>query len=43
MEIVGHATLEVTMNLYAQVSLTDKRAALDRLGALLDDDGVDER
>lgn len=37
MEIVGHATLEMTMNVYAHVSLEDKRAALDQLGALLDD------
>jgi integrase len=36
MEIVGHATLEMTVNVYPYVTLEDKRAALDRLGALLD-------
>lgn len=36
MEIVGHATLEMTMNVYAHVSLDDKRSALDQLGKLLD-------
>lgn len=30
-EIVGHAHLGVTMGIYAHVSLTEKRAALDRL------------
>jgi integrase len=40
MEIVGHITLEMTMNVYAHVSLDDKRSALDRLGELLD--GEDE-
>jgi hypothetical protein len=33
---VGHATLEMTVNVYPYVTLEDKRAALDRLGALLD-------
>jgi integrase len=40
MEIVGHTTLEMTMNVYAHVSLDDKRSALDQLGELLD--GEDE-
>lgn len=43
MEIVGHATLEMTMNLYAHVSLTDKRAALEQLGVLLDEDDAHEK
>lgn len=30
-EIVGHAHLGVTMGIYAHVSLTEKRTALDRL------------
>jgi integrase len=33
-EIVGHTTLDVTMNIYGHVSLDDKRAALDKLGDL---------
>jgi integrase len=37
MEIVGHSTLEMTMNVYGHVTLNDKRAALDRLGDLLDE------
>lgn len=41
MEIVGHATLEMTMNVYAHVSLDDKRSALDQLGELLDGDDED--
>ncbi|QSB15167.1 site-specific integrase [Natronosporangium hydrolyticum] len=36
MEIVGHSTLEMTMNVYAHVTLDDKREALDQLGELLD-------
>jgi integrase len=36
MEIAGHSALEMTMNVYAHVSLDDKQAALDRLGALFD-------
>lgn len=35
MEIVGHSTLEMTMNVYAHVTLDDKRSALDQLGELL--------
>jgi integrase len=36
MEIAGHATLEMTMNIYAHVTLDDKRSAPDQLGELLD-------
>lgn len=36
MEIVGHAALEMTMNVYGHVNLDDQRAALDRLNGLLD-------
>jgi integrase len=39
MDIVGHSTIEMTMNVYGHVSLTDKRAAMDQLGKLLDEDG----
>jgi hypothetical protein len=35
MEIVGHAALEMTMNVYGHVDLGDQRAALDRLNDLL--------
>jgi integrase len=35
MSIVGHATLEVTMNVYGHVSLEDMRGAMDRLGELV--------
>ena len=31
MEIVGHAALEMTMNVYGHIALDDQRAALDRL------------
>ncbi|MFF4791466.1 tyrosine-type recombinase/integrase [Streptomyces sp. NPDC001276] len=31
-DIVGHGALDVTMNIYAHVDMTEKRAALDRLG-----------
>lgn len=37
MEIAGHTALEMTMNVYAHVTLDDKRAALDRLGDLLEE------
>ncbi len=37
MEIAGHSALEMTMNVYAHVTLDDKRAALDRLGELFED------
>ncbi len=41
MEIVGHSAIEMTMNVYANVSLDNQRAALDLLNAQLveDDDG----
>lgn len=38
MEILGHSTLEMTMNLYAHVSLDDQRAALGKLDELIDPD-----
>jgi integrase len=34
-EIVGHSAIEVTMTIYAHVSLEDKRQALAKLGAVL--------
>jgi integrase len=34
-EIVGHSDIEVTMTIYAHVSLDDKRAALRELGEAL--------
>ncbi|OBQ48275.1 hypothetical protein A4U61_24210 [Streptomyces sp. H-KF8] len=34
-DIVGHSALGVTMNIYAHADMTEKRAALDRLGSLL--------
>lgn len=34
MEIAGHSGLEMTMNVYAHVTLDDKRAALERFDAL---------
>ena len=37
MEIAGHSGLEMTMNVYAHVTLDDKRQALDRFGDLLGD------
>jgi len=38
MEIAGHSALEMTMNVYAHVTLDDKRAALEKLGDLLEED-----
>lgn len=38
MEIVGHSTIEMTMNVYGHVTLDDKRDALDRLGDLFEED-----
>ena len=35
----GHSTIEMTMNVYGDVSLDDKKAAMDRRGGLLDEDG----
>ncbi|WP_227486974.1 tyrosine-type recombinase/integrase [Nocardioides malaquae] len=43
MEIAGHSALEMTMNVYAHVSLDDKRGALNRLGDLFgegDEEGL---
>jgi hypothetical protein len=37
MEIAGHSALEMTMNVYAHVTLDDKRIALDKLGDLLEE------
>jgi integrase len=37
MEIVGHSTLEMTMNVYGHFTMDDKRAALDRFGDLLEE------
>lgn len=34
MEIVGHSTIEMTMNVYGHVSLDEMRTALDRVGEL---------
>ncbi|MEU6590746.1 site-specific integrase [Streptomyces sp. NPDC046881] len=34
---VGHSALDVTMNIYAHADMSEKRAALDRLGSLLDE------
>ncbi len=38
MEIVGHTTLDVTMNIYGHVSLGDKQEAMKRLGDLMEGD-----
>ena len=32
MEIAGHTAVEMTMNVYAHVTLDDKRASLENLG-----------
>ncbi|MGW2460657.1 hypothetical protein ACWC2M_16765 [Streptomyces sp. NPDC001761] len=37
-DTVGHSALDVTMNIYAHADMTEKRAALDRLGSLLADE-----
>jgi integrase len=37
MEIVGHAAIEMTMNVYGHVALDDQRSALDRLNGLLEE------
>ena len=37
MEIAGHSGLEMTMNVYAHVTLDDKRVALDRFEQLLEE------
>ena len=41
MEIVGHSTLDMTMTVYGHVSLCDKRAALDQIGGLFQDEEED--
>ena len=38
MEIAGHSALEMTMNVYAHVTLDDKREALEKLGDLFEED-----
>lgn len=38
MEIAGHSTIEMTMNVYGHVSLDEKRVALDKLGTLFAED-----
>lgn len=38
MEIVGHASLDMTMNVYAHVSMDDKKSALDQLGDLFEEE-----
>jgi integrase len=38
MEIVGHSAIEMTMNVYAHVSLDNQRAALDLLNVQLAED-----
>jgi len=42
MEIVGHSAIEMTMNVYAHVSLDNQHGALDLLNAQLvaDDEGT---
>lgn len=37
MEIAGHSGLEMTMNVYAHVSMDDKKAALEKFGDLFGD------
>lgn len=39
MEIVGHTTLEMTMNVYGHVNLDSKRQAMDQLGDLFGEGG----
>lgn len=39
MEIVGHTTLEMTMNVYGHVNLDSKRQAMDQLGSLFNEEG----
>jgi integrase len=38
MEIVGHSAIEMTMNVYAHVSLDNQRASLDLLNVQLAED-----
>ena len=37
MEIAGHSTIDMTMNVYGHVTLDDKRDALDRLSSLFEE------
>ena len=39
MEIAGHSTIEMTMNVYGHVTLDEKREALDRLSGLFEEEG----
>lgn len=39
MDIVGHSTIEMTMNVYGHVSLDEKREALDKVGSLFEEAG----
>lgn len=41
MEIGGHSALEMTTNVYAHVTLEDKREALEKLGDLFQEDEND--
>lgn len=38
MDIAGHSTIEMTMNVYGHVTLDEKREALDKLGDLFEDE-----
>ena len=38
MDIAGHSTIEMTMNVYGHVTLDEKREALDRLGGLFEEE-----
>jgi integrase len=37
MDIAGHSTIEMTLNVYGHVTLDEKREALDKLGGLFED------
>ena len=38
MDIAGHSTIEMTMNVYGHVTLHEKREALDKLGTLFEEE-----
>ena len=38
MDIVGHTTMEMTMNIYGHVTFEDKQAAMNQLGDLLEEE-----
>jgi len=38
MDIAGHSTIEMTMNVYGHVTLDENREALDLLGDLFEDE-----